>query len=447
MQTYARALVCGLGGSGEAAAALLRGEGAAVTVVDRSDSPELRIRSRELHSQGITVHLAADSSLPADPFDVCVVSPGVPDTSPWITGARARGIPVVSELELGWTRCRSRVVAITGSNGKSSAVKWFAESLQAAGLRAAPASNYGPAVSKVVREQPDLDWLVLEVSSFQLETVNAFRPDVGILLNVHPNHFDRHKDLRTYLAMKARLFARTVGTDACIVHEPLMAGVRAQSGGRGRWIAFGTSSESEYRYEAGIVMRRGRARADLGGTYFGNEVLGLAAAAVVAGIEACGLDAECAVRAAQKYKPLPHRMELVGEIGDVKFINDSKATNLSAMAAALRMLPGKARLIAGGLVKENDFSFVKVVLAEKAAGVYLIGQASEEMASAWSDVVPCFRCGTLDAAVAKARGDASPGETVLLSPACASFDQFRNFEERGRRFAGIVKDLAEEETR
>lgn len=447
MQKYSRALVCGLGGSGEAAAALLRREGAAVLVLDRSQTPELRARAAELERQGIAVRLAPGDSLPPDPFEVCVVSPGVPDSAPWIAAARARGIPVLSELELGWTRCRSRVVAITGSNGKSSAVKWFAESLQQAGLKAEPASNYGPAISKVVRERPGLDWLVLEVSSFQLETVDAFRPDVGILLNIHPNHLDRHKDMRTYLAMKARLFARTVETDTCIVHEPLLAAVRAQSAGRGRWISFGDSPAADYRYEEGSVLCEGRVCADLAGTYFGNGVLGLAAAAVVAGIEACGLDPDCAVRAARAFRPLPHRMELVREIRGVKFINDSKATNLSAMAAALRMMPGKARLIAGGLVKENDFSFVKEVLAEKASGVYLIGQASEEMASAWSDVVPCFRCGTLDAAVVKAGSDARPGETVLLSPACASFDQFRNFEERGQRFAGIVEDLAEEETR
>ena len=447
MQTYARAVVCGLGGSGEAAAELLRGEGAAVTVVDRSDTPELRARAGELERQGIRVLLGAGSGLPADPFDICVVSPGVPDSSPWIVEARRKRVPVLSELELGWTRARSRTVAITGSNGKSSAVKWFAESLQAAGLKAAPASNYGVAVSKIVREQPDLDWLVLEVSSFQLETVDRFRPDVGILLNIHPNHLDRHKDMRTYLAMKARLFAKTVAADACIVHEPLLAEVRSVSGGQGRWISVGGSRTADYRYEAGRIFHGDRVRADLGGTYFGNEVLGLAAAAVIAGVEACGLDPECAVRAARAFQPLPHRMELVAEIGGVKFINDSKATNLSAMSAALRMLPGKARLIAGGLVKENDFSFVKEVLAQRAAGVYLIGQASEEMASAWSDIVPCFRCGTLDAAVAKARRDARPGETVLLSPACASFDQFRNFEERGQRFAGIVRDHAEEDTR
>jgi UDP-N-acetylmuramoylalanine--D-glutamate ligase len=447
MQPYARALVCGLGESGEAAALLLRTEGSTVTVVDRGDTPALRARGGTLERQGVHVLLAASSDLPTDPFDVCIVSPGIAESSSWVAGARSRCIPVLSELELGWSRARSRMVAVTGSNGKSSAVKWLAESLQAAGLTAAPAGNYGPAMCRMVREQPNLNWLVLEVSSFQLETVDQFRPDVGILLNIHPNHFDRHKDLRTYTATKARLFAKMRPADTCIVHQPVMAEVRALAGGDGRWLSFGNGPAADYRYEEGRVLHKGSIRADLSGTYFGNPVLGLAAAAVIAGIEACGLDAGCAVRAARAFEPLPHRMEVVGEVGGVKYINDSKATNLSAMAAALRMLPGKTRLIAGGLVKENDFSFVKEVLAQKVVGVYLIGQASEVMASAWSDVVPCLRCGTLSAAVARAGRDASLGETVLLSPACASFDQFRNFEERGDCFTELVRNLAEEETR
>ena len=184
--------------------------------------------------------------------------------------------------------------------------------------------------------------------------------------------------------------------------------------------------------------------ADLAGTRFANEVLGLAAAAVVAGIEVCGVAADCAVRSARAFVPLPHRMELIREIGSVKYVNDSKATNLTAMAAALRMTPGKTRLIAGGLVKEKDFNFMKELLAQRVLGVYLIGKATEEMALAWSDVVSCFPCGDLETAVRKAGHDARAGETVLLSPACASFDQYRNFEERGQHFVRVVQNLAEE---
>lgn len=446
MKSHQHALVLGLGGSGVAAATLLLSEGSAVTVIDRALTDDLRAQARGLEEKGAKV-LLREAGIPATPFDLCVVSPGVPVTSPWIVEMTRRGVKVIPELELGWSRRRGRAVAVTGSNGKSTAVKLFSEALRHAGQSAVPAGNYGPAVSKVVLEQPGPAWLVLEVSTFQMETATAFRPDVGILLNIHPNHMDRHGNMATYTALKARLFANTVGEDACIVHEPLLGEVRRLSKGRGRWISFGAGGGSDYRYEKGKVFRGKQEKADFSGTHFGNDILGLAAAAVVAGVEACGMDPECVVRAAKTFVPLPHRMQRVREIGGVVFINDSKATNLAAMAAALRMLPGKALLIAGGLVKEKDFSFVKELLAQKVVGVYLIGQALEEMASAWSDIVPCYRCGTIEKAVAKAWNDARAGETVLLSPATASFDQFRNFEERGDVFARLVQDLAEEEAK
>ncbi len=446
MKPHQHALVLGLGGSGVAAASLLLSEGAAVTVIDRALTDDLRAQARGLEEKGAKV-LLREAEIPATPFDLCVVSPGVPVTSPWIGEMKRRGVKVIPELELGWSRRRGRAAAVTGSNGKSTAVKLFAEALQQAGQAAVPAGNYGPAVSKVVLEQPGVPWIVLEVSTFQMETATEFCPDVAILLNIHPNHLDRHGDMATYTALKAKVFSNSFDKNACIVHEPLLGMIRPLSKGKGRWISFGSSSTADYRYADGKVFHGRQCKADLAGTHFGNDVLGLAAAAVIAGIEICGFDPECVVKAANVFHPLPHRMQRVREIGGIEFIDDSKATNLSAMAAALRMLPGKTRLIAGGLVKEKDFSFVKELLAQKVVGVYLIGQALEEMASAWSDIVPCYRCGTIEKAVAKAWNDARAGETVLLSPATASFDQFRNFEERGDVFARLVQDLAEEEAK
>ena len=443
MKTYRHALVVGLGGSGAAAAELLRDEGADVVVIDAGDHSGLQQRKAELEARGIRVMLGA-KDVPAGSFDVGVVSPGIPVTSPWILDLRQRGIPVISELELGWSRRSCKVVAVTGSNGKSTVVKWMVESLQAAGLKAAPAGNYGPAVSAVVRERRDLDWLVLEVSSFQMESAVAFRPEVGILLNINPNHLDRHGDMQLYTQLKSKMFSAMHEKDVGLVPLSLLKSIKAFSGGKGRWRTFGAGARSDFRYEEGQVWANHRAVADFRGTYFGNEVLGLAAAAVVGGLQACGVDPTCAVRAAHAFKALPHRMELIAESRGIRFVNDSKATNLSAMAAALRMMPGNARLIAGGLVKEKDFSFVKELLVERASGVYLIGQASEEMSSAWSGVVPCFVCGTLDAALRKAWNDARAGETILLSPACASFDQFRNYEERGDVFRKLVMGLVEE---
>ena len=443
MKRSRHVLVCGLGASGDAAARLLLSEGSRVTLIDRSDSPELRKTADALEKAGAQILLGA-GAVPDGSFDLCVISPGFSPKAPWVAEVRRRGIDVLSEMELGWSRRKGPVIAVTGSNGKSTAVKWLAESINQAGLRANPGGNYGPPVCRMVMEEPDLDYLVMEVSSFQLESVRAFRAEAGILLNLNPNHLDRHGDMHTYLSAKARLFSQTKPEDACVVPEDLLDRVRGLSGGRGRWITFGQSGKADYRFSKSAVRRGDTVVASFKGTRFDNEVLGLAAAAVVAALEARNIDPAGAVRAAEQFEPLPHRMQPVAEFRGVRFVNDSKGTNLSAMAAALAMTPGRVRLIAGGLVKENDFGFIKVLLAEKAAGIYLIGQASDDMASAWSDAVPCFKCGTLDVAVRKAWADAHPGETVLLSPACASFDQFRNFEERGERFTALVKKLAEE---
>jgi UDP-N-acetylmuramoylalanine--D-glutamate ligase len=432
-EKWSSALVLGLGESGAAAARLLRSEGVAVTAVDGADTPALREKAAALLGEGIRV-LTGVNVLPEESFDLGVVSPGIPASSPWIRELARRGLPLRSELELGWIRRTCRVAAITGSNGKSTAVKWLAESLQQAGLRAAPAGNYGAAICRVVREQPDLDWLVLEVSSFQLETVDAFRPEVGVLLNVLPNHLDRHGDMAAYTALKARLFARAAPSDVCIVPRTLRNTVCELSGGAGRWIIFGTEPDSDYRWQAGSVLQNGARRADLKGTCFDNQVLGPSAAAVVAAAVACGADPGDVERAARAFQPLPHRMQKVAEAGGIWFVNDSKATNLAALAGALRMAGRPVRLIAGGLAKETDFTPARHVLATGARGVYLIGRAAEAMQRAWADAVPCVMCGTLERAVDRAAAEARPGETVLLAPACTSFDQFGNYEERGDRF-------------
>lgn len=444
-QRFRTALVCGLGTSGEAAALLLRSEGTEVVAVDRGEAPELRLRAAALKAAGVCVQLGM-TDLPAGPFEVAVMSPSIPLNAPWALELRRRGVPLLAELELGWSRHRGRTIAVTGSNGKSTCVKWLAEALQAAGLRAAPAGNYGPPAARIVRAQPELDWLVLEVSTFQLETCHAFRPDIGILLNIFPNHLDRHGEMATYAELKARLFANTQRADRCLVPPPLLETVRRQSGGAGRWETFGLDDKADWRFQAGAIWHEGVAVADLRGTRFDNAILGVAGAAVVAALTAAGPGPAAAVQAARAFQSLPHRMQPVAEIGGVRFVNDSKATNLTALAAALTMTGGRVRLIAGGLLKEKDLNGVKDLLAQKVETVYLIGRAAPAMASAWSGTVSCRSCGTLAAAVEQAAADAREGETVLLSPACASFDQFKSFEERGDLFAELVVALQKMES-
>ncbi len=445
MKTFQHALVCGLGSSGEAAALLLRSEGTEVVAIDRGDAPALQARAAALTAAGVCVQLGA-AEIPADAFDVAVISPSIALNSPWALALKQRGIPLLAELELGWSRHRGKTIAVTGSNGKSTCVKWLAESLQAAGLRAAPAGNYGPPVARIVREQPDLDWLVLEVSTFQLETCQEFRPDIGILLNIFPNHLDRHGDMATYAALKASLFSNMVPDAVCLVPPTLLESVRRRSGGRGRWVTFGLDATCDWYFRDGKIFHHDLGIADLRGTRFDNEILGQAGAAVVAALTAAGPGPAAAIQAARAFQPLPHRMQPVAEIGGVRFVNDSKATNLTALAAAVTMTSGRVRLIAGGLLKEKDLGTVKDLLAKKVEAVYLIGRAAPDMAEAWSGAVPCRMCGTLAAAVEQAAAEARAGETVLLSPACASFDQFKSFEERGDLFAELVVALEKMES-
>lgn len=443
METYATALVLGLAASGEAAARLLLAEGTQVSVVDRADGDVLRQRAAALDALGARVALG-QSGLPAGSFSVCVVSPGIPVNSPWVNDMRQRGVPVLAELELGWSRAACRILAISGSNGKSTLVRLCADALAGAGQRVTVAGNYGIPVSQAVLERRDWDWLVLEVSSFQLETVRAFRPDVGVLLNLHPNHLDRHGTMAAYEQLKTRLFSRMRAEDVGVVPEALASRIAGLAGSPNRWVTFGTSADAGVRYHEGRVIDRLRSRRlSLEATAFANDILGVAGAAAAAAIGACGESLETLERAARAFQPLPHRMQEVAARGSIRFVDDSKATNLAAMMAALKMSPAPVRLIAGGLPKHESYDAARPLLADKVAAVYLIGEAADTMASAWQDVVPCRLSRTLEEAVRSAGLQARPGDTVLLSPACASFDQFKNFEDRGDRFAQCVRTLGE----
>jgi UDP-N-acetylmuramoylalanine--D-glutamate ligase len=441
MKTYRKALILGAGLSGLGAARLLAAEGTEVIVAYARPEQELGQAVAMLNHVGARMHFG-HTSLPSETFDLCVVSPGFPLTSDWVREARDRCAQVIAELELGWSRARCRTIAVTGSNGKSTAVKWCAESLRAAGLHAVIAGNYGVSVSAAVLEQADPDWLVLEVSSFQLETVEMFRPDIGVLLNIHPNHLDRHGAWSVYTDTKARLFARTREEDVCLVPHAWCDEMRARSGGQGRWVTFDSEANAAYMMREGQVFRDGAPLADLSGTLFGRNGMESTACAVIAVMDAADIHPRAAVLAAGSFKTLPHRVEEVALIRGVRFINDSKSTNLAAIEHALRMVDGRVRLIAGGLAKESDFKRLKEVLADRVENVYLIGKSAEAMSSAWSRAVSCVICGTLDEAIRRTVNEARAGEVVLFSPGCASFDQFRNYEERGEHFTRRVLDLA-----
>ncbi len=426
MQKFKKALILGYGRSGQAAERLLCAEGTEIQVVseDREESTVLIRALESLH------------------FDVCIVSPGFAIDHPWVKRIQSAGIPLLSELELGWSRFHGRTIAVTGSNGKSTAVKWICEMLQLGGRTAEIGGNYGIPVCEVVLKNPNAEWLVLEVSSFQLETAREFRAEIAVVLNVLPNHLDRHGSMELYRQIKARIFGFTSSFSggACLVPFHLLPVFKAETAGERRWITFGPEPEADYFYKDGKVFQGLEKAADLRGTLFESPVIGsCTGAAVIAVADECGVPRAIVETAAEHFQPLPHRLQRLGAIGGVAFVNDSKATNLAATAAALLACGPGIRLIAGGLPKESDYTFIKEILAERVRKIYLIGQASRAMYQAWNGDCPCLECGTLEKAFSAARSDAKGGETILLSPGCASFDQFRSFEERGRHFADLFR--------
>jgi len=425
MHKYKSALVLGCGRSGMAAEALLRSEGTTVFSICQERTPDYQYDD---------IHF--------DP-EVAIMSPGFSLEHPWVKDLVDRGIPLLSEMELGWSRRHCPVIAVTGSNGKSTVVKWIADALAHAGKVGVPCGNYGLPVSAAVMMHDVPDWLVIEVSSFQLETIEQFHPSIGVLLNVLPNHLDRHGDMETYRALKLRLFESMRESSTAILPFSFFQTLEETTvpfSADDTVKTFGAEEGADVRFEDGKV-----GEIDLSGTYFDNEVLGAAAAAVTAVSEACGLPPEALEASARTFEPLPHRMERVAEIDGVTFIDDSKATNLAGMCAAMRMASGPIHLIAGGRAKETDLSFAKDLLVQHVSRLYLIGEASEAMQAAWADSVECLPCETLEKAVSAAAESAEPGDTVLLSPACTSFDQFCSFSERGELFVREVGRLKSED--
>lgn len=438
------ALVLGLGSSGEAAARLLMRHGARVALVDAGSTADIERRAEALRGCGVEVRTRS-CELPGGVFELCVSSPGIDSNGAWVAECRRRCIPVISELELGWRHLPGRVLAVTGSNGKSTLVKLCRDALRAAGCKAEAGANFGTPLSALAMSDPAPDWIVAEVSSFQLETVDVFSPDVAILLNINPNHLDRHGTMEEYRAMKLRIFRRMADGQTAVVPQDGLDEVSPAIPSACRRSTFGLAAQADFRYAKGIIESTALTMpVNVCGTAFDNEVMGLTAAACVAAMSGCGVDPQCVAQAARDFERLPHRMQTVAVIRDVTFVNDSKATNLAALAAALQMGGCPVRLIAGGLLKEKDLDGIKKILVKRVRGVYVIGKYSHQMASAWRDAVPCKVCAGLKDAVDQAWKEAKAGEMVLLSPGCASFDQFKSFEDRGEQFVEMVLQIKKE---
>lgn len=438
------ALVLGAGVSGEAAALLLLARGGRVLLIDEGDGANQTAAAERVRQAGGRVAFGG-GELPQEAFDVCVASPAFALSHPWVKACRSRGLPLISELELGGCYWRGKILAVTGSKGKSSVVKFCADTLELAGMTASPAGNYGIPLCRLALERPELAWAVTEVSSFQMEHTQTFCPDLAILLNLQADHLDRHADMAEYKALKLKLFA-PMRRGGCALLPSQLDDEGCVPEGVTR-LRFGADAGCDWEYADHAVkgLMEGRpCKIALAGSWFDNEVLGLAAAAAAAALRYAGLNEGQIERGLEAFKPLAHRMQKVGESKrGVSFVDDSKATSLAATAAALRMARKPVRLIAGGLLKEKDLESIKEVLTRTTQKVYLIGHCSGQMFHAWAASVPCEECGTLEQAVTAAVRDARAGDTVLLSPGTASFDQFSSYRERGERFTAQVRAVAD----
>jgi UDP-N-acetylmuramoylalanine--D-glutamate ligase len=433
-------LIVGLARSGVAAALTLRARGEEVIGCDAGarGTPALDRAAQRLSAAGVEVHLDASGDALAARAGTLIKSPGVPQNAPVVVAARARGVPILGELELAWRLLDNQFIAVTGTNGKTTTTEWIGHVHREAALPVAVAGNVGTALTSLVGAVAANATIVCEASSFQLEDTIAFAPEVAILLNLEPDHLDRHGTFADYVAAKLRIFANQGNDDVAVA--PLDLEVE-DLGGCARRVPFGAAG-AELSDRAGYLWWDDEPLIDvteisLPGLHNRANAMAVAAACLARGI------ARDAVAAGlRSFAGVAHRLELIATRGGVAFVNDSKATNVASTLVALRSYAGGAHLIAGGRGKSQDFSPLAPVVAERCRAVYLIGEAAADLEQALAPAnVPLHRAGELTAAVNAAADAATPGDTVLLSPACASYDQYPDFEARGEHFRQLVEEL------
>ena len=442
---WRRALVYGLGASGIAASRLLRAEGVEVIGVDCRDLSSLEIGVLK-RDEGVVLHLGVEpEALPGD-VDGVVVSPGVPMDRPLLEAARQLGIPVIAEVELGFIYANGPVIGITGSNGKSTTTAMTGELLEGAGVPAEVCGNIGVPLSAVVG-RADRPVYVTELSSFQLESIDTFKPSAAALLNVSQDHLDRHQDEPTYFAAKSAIFRNQGSGDVAVLNadDARVAGLEVSS--RRRLFSRHDSVDDGCFLDGDLIVEvdpdQGRQ------TLFRRQDVGLAgphnlenamAAALLS--RAAGANPKSFASTLARFRGLPHRLEQVQELRGVTWYDDSKATNFAATLKSLEgFSDGTVHLILGGRNKGGDPSVLAEMIGRKVRCLYLVGEAAEEMGAVFGGTVPTEMARDLTRAVGLAAGQAQAGEIVLLSPACASFDQYRNFSERGIHFQDLTRAL------
>jgi len=441
-----RVLVVGLARTGVAASLFSAGYGATVTATDEKPEAEMVETAARLRAAGVKLELGAHTPALFLAQDLIVISPGVPAKLPALELARAQGIPVWSEIELAWRFLRGKLVAITGSNGKTTTTSLVAHILKTAGIATLVGGNIGVPLLALVESSTDSSVTVAEISSFQLEAIQEFRPEIGVLLNLTPDHLDRHESFESYAAAKMRLFENQLERDAAVLNadDPEIT-KRMPSRGHVYWFsrqkrvaegAFLRDGEMVFRADGleTVVARRGDIA--LRGEHNLENVLAACAAAHLAGALASAI-----AGGVKTFRAVEHRLEFVAEVGGVEFYNDSKATNVDATLKAIEAFPGPLIVILGGKDKGSPYTPLIDPLRQRARLAILIGAAAGKIAADLGDALPVEHAGTLDRAVKIAAERAAPGDVVLLAPACSSFDQFENYEQRGRVFKELVARL------
>ena len=447
-----RVLVVGLGRSGVAAAFFLQDHGARVTVSDTKSEAQLQNEISALLDRGISLETGKHNERTFRDQDLIVVSPGVPSDQPQLQHARALGIPVIGEVELAFRFLQGKVIAITGSNGKTTTTTLVGEILSKSGRKTLVGGNIGTPVISLVDQSSPEHLLVLEISSFQLETIQQFKPWIAAILNITPDHLDRHHTFQAYVDAKARIFENQKPDDLALLNadDPTLAGLTARIHSALYWFSRKRPVENGAYLENDQIVFRSSGRAtsvlpvadiQLKGAHNLENVLAAVGVAMLA-----GCDPEQVRRAVAGFGGVEHRLELVANIHGVEYYNDSKATNVDATIKALESFAGNIHIILGGKDKGSDYTVLVPLLRERAKGVYLIGAAAEKITSQIQGSTRLVHSGTLDRAIRQASEAAVPGDVVLLAPACASFDQFENYEQRGRTFKQLVHALAAKTT-
>ena len=441
-----RVLVVGLARTGVSTAQFCAARGARVTASDARSAAQLGEIAGRLREAGCTLEMGGHTSPAFLAQDLIVPSPGVPATLPPLVAAREAGIPIWSEIELASRFLRGRLVAITGSNGKTTTTALIAHILAGAGMPVIVAGNIGTPLISKVQDSSDRSVTVAEVSSFQLEWIESFRPEVAVLLNLTPDHLDRHASFEEYCRAKVRIFKNQTERDFAVLNaDDAVVARQAPSGPRLCWFSRSRRVAAGASLRDGLIVFRDAGgetglldRGDIGlrGEHNVENVLAASSAAWLSGAPAAAIAA-----GVRSFPGVEHRLEFVAEIGGVQFFNDSKATNVDATLKALGAFSGGLLVILGGKDKGSGYAPLIEPLQQRAKLVLLIGAAAEKIESEIGAAVSVVRAGTLVSALTLAWEAAQPGDTVLLAPACASFDQFDNFEHRGRVFKQLVRAL------